>query len=406
MHDDIKQLFAYMAAPPVKPSSSDSSVGNASSDEDEDPNNQSMVWAHNSTSEHDGESEPEDVELTETAALSPVRKPIIDDDVSDGSSNESDETGDGTMTGEEVKFAKMAIKALKYLSSMVDKLKSSRQPKRRPVFKVPSHGHAKFSGDPETLESFIVHMQLAHSEFTTGAAASEDNPEFIFKLVDYFTHGSSVRQWFEAFAIRRRELKLKLSWDKLVKALRQDYGIRDQMEEHLNKFHAITQGKDTIQSYIAKKKTAALLVKEHITPLVLLFAFLQGLRTDVAEHVRGRLPKSVEEAQSFAITYEQIQRGNKRTAVISGKSINIKNDESKELLNKRKVAVSRSSERMIKKVRTQEQQAAYEDLIELRRNKCFSCGANDHRKEGCTASAGAKDAHYTKVKTLRTKINQ
>jgi hypothetical protein len=93
MHDDIKQLFAYMAAPPVKPSSSDSSVGNASSDEDEDPNNQSMVWAHNSTSEHDGESEPEDVELTETAALSPVRKPIIDDDVSDGSSNESDETG-------------------------------------------------------------------------------------------------------------------------------------------------------------------------------------------------------------------------------------------------------------------------------------------------------------------------
>jgi hypothetical protein len=408
MHDDdVKQLFAYMAAPPAEPSCSVSSDENDSSDEDEDPNNQSMVWAHNSTSEQDVGSEPEDVGLTETvAALSPIKRPIVDDDTSGSSSDESIETGDDKMTCEDVKFAKMAIKALKYLSSMIDKLKSPRQSNKRPVFKVPSHGHAQFSGDPETLESFIVHMQLAHSEFTTGAAASEDNPEFIFKLVDYFTHGSSVRQWFEAFAIRRRELKLKLSWDKLVKALRQDYGIRDQMEEHLNKFHAITQGKDTIQSYIAKKKTAALLVKEHITPLVLLFAFLQGLRIDVAEHVRGRLPKSVEEAQSLAITYEQIQRGNKRTAIINSKPINIKNDESKQLLNKRKVAVSRSSEQMIKKVRTQDQQAAYEDLIELRRNKCFSCGANDHRKEGCTASAGAKDAHYAKVRTLRTKINQ
>ena len=47
------------------------------------------------------------------------------------------------------------------------------------------------------------------------------------------------------------------------------------------------------------------------TPLVLLFAFLQGLRTDVAEHVRERIPKTVEEAQTLAITYEQIQRGNK-----------------------------------------------------------------------------------------------
>jgi hypothetical protein len=88
MHqDDVRQLFAYMAAPPSKSSSSDSSVGNASSDEEDDPNNQSMVWAHNSTSEHDGGSDPEDVELTETvAALSPIKRPIVDDDTSGSSS--------------------------------------------------------------------------------------------------------------------------------------------------------------------------------------------------------------------------------------------------------------------------------------------------------------------------------
>ena len=88
----------------------------------------------------------------------------------------------------------------------------------------------------------------------------------------------------------------------------------------------------------------------------------------------------------------------------------LKNDESKLLLNKRKMADKRSfgqsSGPDVKKVRTQDQQSAYEELIELRRNKCYSCGATDHRKEGCTASMGAKDVHYAKVKALRFKINQ
>ena len=64
-----------------------------------------------------------------------------------------------------------------------------------------------------------------------------NNPTFINKLVDYFVKDSSVRHWFEAYAVKRREGNRKLSWVKLVAALRKDYGIVDQMEDHLLKFH-------------------------------------------------------------------------------------------------------------------------------------------------------------------------
>jgi hypothetical protein len=235
-------------------------------------------------------------------------------------------------------------------------------------------------------------MQLAHSEYTTGQAADMDNPKFINKLVDYFTKGSSVRHWFEAYAIRRREQKLKLSWNKLVYALRQDYGIRDQLEEHLVRFHSLGQGSDNIQSYIAKKKTAALLVKEHVTPRVLLYSFLQGLRPDVAQHVRERVPNTVEEAQALAIAYEHIRRGNKR-----------KQSGIMPTFPPKRVANDATG--IQKPLQNPDQRSALQELNELRRNRCFSCGGLGHRREQCKSSASVKETHRLKIKALQDRVD-
>jgi len=262
---DVRHLFAYLAAPPCSSTSSDTSLEHESSDEEENSNNHSVLWAHNALSsveeelspvETNSDSDAEELNETPEAVTSPKRLLIEDDNSGDDDSSDevesqangmpdatgSLETGNVTpapdvvdyapLSREELQLARMALRALGTYLTKAKPIKKQKKRKKLPVFKVPSSGHAQFAGDPETLEPFIVHMQLAHSELTTGAAADKDNPKFINKLVDYFTKGSSVRHWFEAYAIRRRELKLKLSWNKLVAALREDYGIRDQMEDH------------------------------------------------------------------------------------------------------------------------------------------------------------------------------
>lgn len=434
IENDLKQLFAYVAAPPSVASSSSQSEECESSD---DENDKSLLWTHNGSSasadiispiEEEASSDGNNESLVRIATLGPVRTSVIrddddddedDDDKDDDNDNEDiddnveaaeegihDIQGVTPLSKEEIELARSGLRLLTEILIKTGKPKREKRDKL-PKFKVPSN-HVQFNGDPEQLEPFITHMQLAHSEYTTGPAADKDNPLFINKLVEYFVKDSSVRQWFEAYAVKRREKRLKLSWNKLVLALRKDYGIQDLMEEHLTKFHNLTQGKDNIHAYIAKKKTAAILVKEHLTPLVLLYSFLQGLRPDVALHVRERNPTTVEEAQSAAITYEGLQRKHKKATsnntskIIPSSSVAASSIENHPVKRKQ---VSFAAESNGKRIRTKDQQTALDELMALRKGKCFDCGSGTHLKGSCTASNDIKGAHENKVKQLKSRIN-
>jgi hypothetical protein len=443
MHDDdVRQLFAYVAAPPSVASSSSQSEEYESSD---DENDKSLMWTHNGSSastdiispiEEEASSDGNNKSLVRIATLGPVRTSLLLDDDDDDDDEDDDDNDDNEdiddnveaaeevipttgglseaevitpvpsvilgkndthgvpLSKEELEFARSGLRILSEILIKMGRPKREKKDKL-PKFKVPSN-HVQFNGDPEQLEPFITHMQLAHSEYTTGPAADKDNPLFINKLVEYFVKESSVRHWFEAYAVKRREKRLKLSWSKLVLALRKDYGIQDLMEEHLTKFHNLTQGKDNIHAYIAKKKTAALLVKDHVTPLVLMYAFMQGLREDFATYVREKGPSTVEEAQAAAITYEGLQRKKHKRAPHENITSSIK---------RKNVSFAESGGGNNKKLRTKAQQVALDELLELRRGKCFYCGSTAHQKNECNSTSMVKDAHFAKIKQLKARIN-
>jgi hypothetical protein len=392
---DVKQLLAQTTTPLSEPeygSSSECSSEAEASDSGQEP---SILWAHNANLGAEDEGDDPEIEDLDNESLSPIAQedeselPVINELTSSTSQKDIDEDSKITLTMKEL---------LKLINGKKNVVGS--KPKK---FRVPNV-HAIFNGEPTELETFITHVQLAHHEYTTGKAADEDNPGFIYKLVDYFKANSSVRIWFEAYAVGRREKNLKVSWSKLVKALREDYGIRDQEEEMIKKFFSVVQGTKSIQAYISELKSAALLAKSNITPSLLRIHFMDGLRNDIQAHVRLKAPKTVEQAQEYAMAYEENLRLSRR---VKPKMAEPETHRLHAYVPENSIKMKRTGEksRSYKKPLSIEQNKALIVLREMRKGKCFLCGSTGHLKGNCSASAMDRQKHHEKISELRKRIN-
>lgn len=379
-----EEPFAYESEHGSEASSrSDRSIINQSDSGDE--NNRSVLWAHNCQEQEDDDSEwapseaenEEDIINDEEVTIQPV--PVINP---------------SRLSSEEIALLRTMLRI---------KLKSLQDQRRTQTvkrFEVPKT-HPIFSGDPESLENFLMEMHLTHAEWTTGPAASRHNPDFIRKLVDYFQEDSAVRIWFKIYAVERQNAHQRMTWSLLTRALRRDYGLLAQPESKFENFWELKQGNDTIQSYISRKKGAALEAKDNLTPAMVKFGFIRGLRPDLKRHVKIQNPETVEKAQKLAVAYEESTKDTKiSTPVNKVSKPNVKQSSQKNENEKKRKFESTNTTTL-----NPTQRDALSELRKLRDNKCFGCGVAGHRQEKCNASASIKESHQASVKRLKETIN-
>ena len=253
-------------------------------------------------------------------------------------------------------------------------------------FKVPRE-HPKFNGKREKLEEFILDMELSHSEFTMGEEAKQNNRAFIQQLGPYFE--GPAKTWFRLYASRRAQKNFVLSWEKLVRDLRQDFGGKHEAETRFNEYFQIKQKTD-VNTYIAEKTAAARLAEADLTPSAMLYGFLSGLKGDVQDYVRLQCPRDLRGAEELARAYENNLKNRKRKAETKSED-----DDSTLKPDSRKA-----------KARHLERQRALRELRELRRNRCFGCGQEGHRRDTCKATAVDIEKFQAKIEAVKKKLGR
>ena len=268
--------------------------------------------------------------------------------------------------------------------SMMRSWRAKEGVKPREKFKAPRE-HPKFDGKRESLEDFIMDMQMRHSDYTTGVSSTKHNPGFILQLGSYFE--GNAKTWFRLYATRRTKANHTLSWEKLTRDLRRDYGGKHEAETRFTDYFALKQ-KGDVNSYISEKTAAALLAEDDLTERAKLYGFLSGLKADVQDYVRLQCPKDIREAEDHARAYEN----------------NLKNRKRKSETKPTETKGSPSGEPKKFKDLSLEQKKALEELRSLRRNRCFGCGIVGHRRDECKANEETLSKHRTRIESLRAKI--
>lgn len=271
---------------------------------------------------------------------------------------------------------------------------------REKRFKVPNK-HPIFDGKPEHLEAFLSKMIMSHVDWVTGEAADQHCPHFISKLVDYFSEKSGIQTWFTNYVTEQVNEEGNLTWNNLVKVLREDFSPKKQREQLFIDFWSIQQDEDEIQGYIARIKKAYAQAKSMITEELLLVKFTSGLRVDVKRHVNVLEPISFEKAVKLAIAYESNnQKPAKKIGPTNSRDTKRFEGGSTSALTNKRAHANSNKENM-----NSTQRKALEDLQNLRRSKCFACGEAGHSKWKCTASVEDKSRHEAKVRLLKTQIS-
>lgn len=267
-------------------------------------------------------------------------------------------------------------------------------------FRVPKE-HPIWGGEPDKLETFIVEMELTHARETSGKMADMDNPGFITKLIPYFKPETSARIWFKMYASRRARAGLKLTWKRLVRDLRESYGVFDQPDLQFEEYYEMMQNGDDVKTYIAKKCEAALM-SEDLTPRLLKFGFIRGLNVDIRNYVKLQKPATLEDAQRIAIDYANSIKGKSNSKRASSES-------SKKSDSRKEIATSSSGTRKRSRKNddqlSESQKTALEKLRTLRRDKCFNCGISGHRREACKTDQTQVKKHQELITGLKNKIN-
>lgn len=277
-------------------------------------------------------------------------------------------------------------------------LEGKEKKKKKITFKVPKE-HPIFDGNPKNLELFVREMEFTHSEFTSGENAREDTTEFIKKLVPYFKTDSGVCAWFKMYASNRHQAGKKMSWKKLVRDLREQYGEHDHHRARFEDFYDMAQV-DDINTYITKKKEAALLAPE-VTPRIHLFGFMRGLRDNIRSYVDLQRPDTVEEAEQWAKAFERSLTKKRKLAPIALEDIR-----DKETLTK-KAKKLHPEKKVDKNKRSSEQENALQELRAIKhRGVCFACGNKGHRAGECNASSETQATFSDKVNKLKSILNK
>ena len=302
------------------------------------------------------------------------------------------------LSAEEIELIRMQLRS-KLNPKKKSATASSRKSKKE-VFRVPKE-HPVFVGETDQLEAFIVEMELTHSKETTGRNADRHHPEFITKLVPYFKEGTAARIWFKMYASRRSKANKKLTWKRLVRDLRLNYGAFDQPDIQFEDYYDMMQGSMDVKTYIAKKCEAALM-SDDLTPRLLKFGFIRGLKSDICNYVKLQKPDSLEDAQRIAIDFENSMKkssSSKKQPSVSdnGKKKDKRDGDKQEGHRKRP---RESADKM-----SESQKKALDELRKLRKNKCFGCGLDGHRREECKTDKAIVKKHLERVAELRQKIN-
>lgn len=366
-----------------------------SSDESESPNGWGTSFiemndgANSSSSEESGnvneEESESDPEVDDATTEDP---PVVPENGIENSN---------ALTQEEIALIRMQLRR-ELGNHQLENLEMGKRDQR--VFRVPKE-HPVFDGEPENLEPFIVEMELTHAKETNGRARDEHNPDFITKLLPYFKEGTSARTWFKMYASRRTRLGVKLTWKRLVRDLRGSYGVFEQPDLQFEEYYDMQQSKDDVKTYIAKKCEAALM-SEDLTPRLLKFGFIRGLNPDIRNYVKLQKPTTLEEAQRIAIDYSNSMKQKRHKPEHGGKSERNQSERNQSInSNSRPRKRNREDEVKLNDL----QKKALSELRKLRKDRCFNCGMQGHRREDCKSDRAVVKKHRDMVTELRNKIN-
>lgn len=338
---------------------------------------------------------------------------------SGSSSNDSDGSTDSTMSAQSESdndserlvynpsikaiLKRQLRKELRKMEAKRSKRKSKRRVDRKTArltrnFRVPKN-HPIFSM-PNGVQKWIDEMELFHEDYTTGIMEHTPNPNFISKLIMYFTDDWGARSWFQLYAKEAREKGEELTWFNLKEALRKRYLSFDEPRLRFEEYLDICQHGD-VKRYIAKKAEAAGQCKG-LSDEVKLYIFIRGLKKEFKAYVNLQRPENLEAAQDSAIAFENSRSGTgKRGVTFETESGTVGGTADTSRKRSAGTVLEKGDEKVLKRTRTSEQKKALADLRALTakdKQNCWGCGLPGHSKRECEEKSTAEQRSQFKAK--------
>ena len=305
-----------------------------------------------------------------------------------------------------IDFARMSKDELSFLQKLYkEHIYGGNKVEKAPKIIQLPRDHPVFDGSSANLESWIMEMELTHQAFTNMYVKDSNQKPFISQLVPYFSPGSAVQSWFKLYASERVKKNLKMTWNKLIRDLRKNFGKFDQPEQIFEDFYMLQQ-EGSVKEYITKKNSLAVMCMGDLNENVKYYGFVRGLKPRIREYVKLQQPKSVEVAQDLAIAFENslikpIGRVNSDGPHQATRPARDRVPKERVDRDQRNINGKRTGGNMSKN-----KEKLLDEIRKLRANRCFDCGEQGHRREECHATDELKQSFQKKIQKLKLMMNQ